>query len=160
MCTIRSNHNPSQLKNIIPPDSFLCPFYRSSLILYRSLLVTYRSSLHAISPDLQTNFAHFALQFRPFCSAISPILFSSQITYSSHSIFLCHSFLPLLCLYAKTFFVFLSPTFMSFCPHYLSVFLSKKFFLSKIKQEFILHIPFFILPLHPQIRRWRDSSAG
>lgn len=133
MCTIRSNHNLSQLKNIIPPDSFLCPFYRASLILYRSLLVTYRSSFHAISPDLQTNFAEFALQSRPFCSAISPILFSSQISYSSHSIFF-FILSSLFCVFkSKPLFVFLSPTFMSFCPHYLSVFLSKKIFLSKIK---------------------------
>ena len=112
MCTIRSNHNPSQLKNIIPPDSFLCPFYRSSLILYRSLLVTYRSSLHAISSDLQTNFAEFALQSRPFCSAISPILFSSRISYSSHSIFFL-SFFP------HSFVSLCQNLFLSFCFQHL-----------------------------------------
>ena len=153
MCTIRSNHNPSQLKNIIPPDSFLCPFYRSSLILYRSLLVTYRSSLHAISSDLQTNFAEFALQSRLFCSAISPILFSSPISYSSHSIFLCHSFLTPLCLYAKTFFVFLFPTFMSFCPHYLSVFLSKKILFVKNKIGIYFAYSFFYITFAPANRK-------
>ena len=109
MCTIRSNHNPSQLKNIIPPDSFLCPFYRSSLILHRSLLVTYRSSLHAISPDLQTNFAEFALQFRPFCSAISPILLCNF----AHFVFLTNNLqFPF-----NLFMSFFPPSFVSLCQN-------------------------------------------